>query len=97
MASCSVGSRASDLIKHSPLELFPTYTQSKQKPQEQKGDDDDDEEEEDKRRPRHRDTPTGKTVVAKNADKAKLYDEMYATFLSDWEIEPGQLLYITQT
>lgn len=87
MASCSVGSRASDLIKHSPIELFPTYTPPKHKPQEQKGDDD----RETRLHDQNTDTDTDTATVTKNKDKAKLYDEMYAKFLSDWEIEPGQL------
>lgn len=65
----------------------------KNKPQEQKGDDDE-REEVHARRPRHRDQGTDTTTIV---DKAKLYDEMYAKFLSDWEIEPGQLPYIFYT
>ena len=79
MASCAVGSKASDLIKHSPIELYPTYihTSPVQKPPEQEhgGEDSSDE---------------LLTKPFKQEDKAKLYDDMYAKFLSDWEIEPGQ-------
>eukprot|EP01036_Dinobryon_divergens_P030135 gene30135-39332_t len=77
MASCAVGSKASDLIKHSPIELYPTYTSPAQKPPQERGGDE------------------GGTQPVKSENKAKLYDDMYAKFLSDWEIEPEKELVVS--